>query len=138
DLDDTIPVRDTAGPAPLSAGQERIWFLHQLDPGEWAYNIAITERLRGVLDADALERAFAEVVSRHDSLRTRFPAIDGQPVQRVEPHARVNLERLHADNADHARELVSERTKTAFDLTTGPLLRGALIRLAADDPVLCL
>jgi len=70
---------------PLSFAQERLWFLNQLGFQESSYNIATTIQLEGRLDTDALARSFAEVVRRHEGLRTRFEAVDGRGVQVVEP-----------------------------------------------------
>ncbi|HLL48703.1 MAG TPA: amino acid adenylation domain-containing protein, partial [Longimicrobiaceae bacterium] len=74
------------GPLPLSFAQQRLWFLDRLTPGSAAYNLFYALRLRGPLDARALERALAELVRRHETLRTVFvPAADGGAVQRVLP-----------------------------------------------------
>ncbi|HBL26314.1 MAG TPA: condensation protein, partial [Acidobacteria bacterium] len=78
-----IPRRAEGGPAPLSFDQERLWFLHQLDPGETAYNITTVTRLRGALDVACLAAALQEIVRRHEAWRTVLPAVDGRPVQVV-------------------------------------------------------
>ncbi|RJL31789.1 non-ribosomal peptide synthetase [Bailinhaonella thermotolerans] len=133
-----IPRRDDpAAPAPLTPGQERLWFLHRLDPAaSSAYNMLLAQRLRGRLDTGAMERALREVVRRHDVLRARFPAGDGRPVQVVDPGAGLTVERLAASGEEHARELVGARIHEPFDLERGPLVRACLIRLADDDHVL--
>ena len=77
---------DTA--LPLSFGQERLWFLDQLDPGSAAYNIAWTLRLSGALDRGALRAALDFLVARHESLRSRFPAV-GWPATAVHRCARA-------------------------------------------------
>src|SRR5215469_13301431 len=68
---------------PLSFAQERLWFLDRLVPGNPLYNIDASMRLRGPLDLDALSQAAAEIVRRHESLRTTVTAIDGHPYQVV-------------------------------------------------------
>ncbi|MFJ8740896.1 amino acid adenylation domain-containing protein [Embleya sp. NPDC127516] len=130
---------------PLSAGQERLWLLDRLNPGDAAFNMFQVHRLRGPLDADALERALAELVARHGSLRAAFPDRDGVPTQVIGPPGGFVLERVGVDGVPgererHARELVAERTNRPFDLARGPLLRASLLRLddAAHDHVLCL
>src|ERR1700751_3281921 len=70
---------------PCSFAQEQFWFVDQLSPGTLAYNFSWPIRLRGPLNALALDRAFSEVVRRHEALRTRFVSRDGHPVQVVEP-----------------------------------------------------
>ncbi|WP_433056617.1 condensation domain-containing protein [Dactylosporangium sp. CS-033363] len=114
--------------APLSYGQQRLWFLQQLDPGDASYNIAVAYRLRGPLDPARLEAALNAVVARHESLRTRFVAGDDEPVQEVTA-ARLTLE--------HGRD-VAAWTNAPFDLESGLLLRAGLVTDGADDHVLCL
>src|ERR1041385_3498467 len=64
---------------PLSFAQQRLWFLDQWEPGTAFYNLPSAVRLRGQLDVTALARSFAEVVRRHESLRTTFIAVNGEP-----------------------------------------------------------
>ena len=118
----------------LSFAQERLWFLHRLDPADTTYHICTVRRLRGPLDVDALEAAFADVVARHESLRTRFPDADGEPYAVVEATGPA-LERI--DTARDAAALVAERTGRPFDIGAAPPLRATLIRLADGDHVLC-
>ncbi|WP_370026064.1 amino acid adenylation domain-containing protein [Planotetraspora sp. GP83] len=122
---------------PLSPGQERLWFLDRLDPGDPAYNMVLVERLRGRLDTGALERALNGIVARHEILRTRFPAVDGRPVQVVAPEQWIEIERLGPVTDKRARELVAERTNAPFDLAAGPMLRATLLELDGRDHVLC-
>jgi len=69
---------DAALSLPLSFAQERLWFLEQLGMVGPAYNIPVTLRLEGVLDVVALERSFAALIERHESLRTRFERVEGR------------------------------------------------------------
>ena len=73
------------GPLPLSFAQERLWFLHRLEPESPFYNIPAALRLQGALDAEVLERALGEIVRRHEALRTVLPERGGVPVQEVAP-----------------------------------------------------
>ena len=76
---------------PLSFAQSRLWFIDQLQGPSPVYNMAVALRLRGRLDADALGAALADVVGRHESLRTLFPAPEGIPQQLVMPAERADF-----------------------------------------------
>ena len=129
--------------APLTPGQERLWFLHRLDPGAAAYNLAARVRLAGALDEAALEGALQEILRRHESLRSVITeGEDGAAVQRPTPvpappqaliAPRVDLGRLRAEAAHReARRLARSEARRPFDLARGPLLRALLVRLGGD------
>jgi len=132
------------GPVALSFAQERMWFLQQLDRGAAAYNLETAVRLAGRLDAAVLARAFAEVVRRHEALRTTFVQSGGQPEQLVQPAAAVPLPLIDlaalpaAAGAAEARRLVAVLGGLPYDLQRGPLLRAALLGLGGGDHVLAL
>ncbi|HKH48828.1 MAG TPA: amino acid adenylation domain-containing protein, partial [Thermoanaerobaculia bacterium] len=117
---------------PLSFAQQRLWFLEQLEPGSPAYNIPMAIRLDGRLDRAALAAAFAEVVRRHEVLRTTFRAVGGEPVQDLTPGQGflplVDLQGFEAE----ADRLAFEEARRPFDLGAGPLLRLLLLRLGAE------
>src|SRR5215211_2106528 len=77
--------------APLFLGQERLWFIDQLMPGNTAYNMFGAVRLRGEFNVAALEKSFNEIIRRHEILRTSFPSIDGAPVQVIAPAVMFTL-----------------------------------------------
>jgi len=129
---------------PLTFAQQRLWFLDQLDPGSHANNIFRAVTWSGPLDAEALRRALSEVVRRHESLRSFFPEVDGEPRQKVAPAAELALPvedlgslPLEAGRR-RARELAEEESRHGFDLARGPLFRPRLVRLAATEHVLFL
>ncbi|MFE3634312.1 non-ribosomal peptide synthase/polyketide synthase [Streptomyces sp. NPDC059168] len=138
-----VPVaRDAV--APMSYAQQRLWFLHEFEPGGAEYVTALALRLRGTPDTGALRAALAAVVARHESLRTTFDSADGHGIQRVHPPGDVplpvhDLSRLADAEREPAlrRLLTAERTRP-FDLREGPLLRAGLVRLAGHDHVLTL
>ncbi|WP_437926833.1 amino acid adenylation domain-containing protein [Sorangium sp. So ce291] len=129
---------------PLSLVQERLWFLEQLVAGAPVYHIAAALRLSGTLDTSHLERAVTALVARHEALRTSFPSVEGQPVQRIAPPAPVALplEDLSA-LADEDREpalqaRLREEARRAFDLAEAPPVRWALLRTGEREHVLAL
>ncbi|MEU4545900.1 amino acid adenylation domain-containing protein [Nonomuraea dietziae] len=126
--------------APLSPAQERLWLLQRLDPDDAAYTMYLVRRLRGALDRAALTRALGQVVARHESLRTSFAERDGVPWAIAEPPGASTppVEWLPSAGEREVAELVAERVNAPFDLSEGVPLRIAVIRLAADDHVLCL
>jgi len=143
----SLAARPLRGGAPLSFGQQRLWFLDQLEPGNPAYNVPLAVRLTGdggELSVDALERAFAEVVRRHAALRTTFTVEAGQPVQMVADveTARPELQLLDLSDAPEeareqwTRELALEEARHPFDLRNGPLLRLGLLRLGEREHLL--
>jgi amino acid adenylation domain-containing protein len=136
-----VPV-PRSGPLALSFAQQRLWFLHQLDPESPAYNVAQAIRLTGHLRIDVLRRALAEVVRRHESLRTTFAVVGGRPWQRIEgfrPCA-IPLRDLTALPAEvrqgELARLVAEDAVVPFNLERGPLLRISLLALAPREHVL--
>ncbi|HVH13729.1 MAG TPA: condensation domain-containing protein, partial [Longimicrobium sp.] len=143
DAPPVVPV-PREGALPLSFAQHRMWFLQQLEPESAAYNLPYALRLRGALDADALERSLTEIVRRHETLRTRFPAIAGEPVQVVDPAGPVRVDtvtlgHLATDARESAvRALAAADAARSFDLAAGPLLRATLVRMAEGEHVLFL
>ncbi len=128
--------------APLSFAQERLWFLHQLEPEVPAYNVPIALHLHGDIDLELLERAVNEIIRRHAVLRTTFGLVDDAPQQFVAPslHLRCELRDIQqvpeAERAAVAGRLASIEAATPFDLVRGPLLRVLLLRLAPHEHVL--
>ena len=127
-----------AGPPPLSFGQQRLWFLQQLDPLDSSYNVPYVRRLRGPLDIEKLERSLSELIERHESLRTRFEIVAGEPVQAIDASQPQTFAIIPARDEEHARAIVRRHVDQPFDLQTGPLLRAMLVKIAADDHVLVL
>ncbi|HSF38969.1 MAG TPA: non-ribosomal peptide synthase/polyketide synthase [Thermoanaerobaculia bacterium] len=130
------------GELPLSFAQQRLWFLQQLEPDSAAYNISQALRIRGPLDVAAAERTLQEIVRRHEVLRTTFPAVDGRPVQRIEPAARLDLPVRELppgpDGEERAREAFRAEAQRPFDLAHEIPLRAELLRLGPGDHVLLL
>jgi amino acid adenylation domain-containing protein len=123
-------------PIPLSFPQERVWFLDQLSAGgNIAYNFQVTVWLRGPLDVEVFARTLAEIVRRHEVLRTSFRALDGRPVQVVHPPGPVDLPVIdlrrvpEGERRDLAERLFAETARVPFDIRQAPLIRWRLLRL---------
>ncbi|WP_240359953.1 condensation domain-containing protein, partial [Pyxidicoccus trucidator] len=130
------------GPLPLSFAQQRLWFLDQLQPGTATYNMPSVLQLDGRLDVPSLERAFSELVRRHESLRTVFRDEGGTPVQVIQPPAPFPLPVVdisgHEAPAAEALRLTNEELSRPFNLATGPMLRATLLKLSDTRHVLVL
>ncbi|HEY3570928.1 MAG TPA: amino acid adenylation domain-containing protein [Thermoanaerobaculia bacterium] len=129
------------GRLPLSFSQERFWFIDRMQSGTSAYNLPVRLRITGRLDTPALQGAFAEVLRRHEGLRTFFPFRAGRPVQEIRPEAGVltlvDLRGLPEPVRDRERlALVRRVSRLPFDLATGPLYRSALLRLDDETHVI--
>jgi amino acid adenylation domain-containing protein len=129
-----------AEPPPLSFAQQRLWFLHRLDPGSAVYNLPVAFRLAGPLDADALERGLDEVFRRHEALRTTFAeGPDGEPRQAVAPFRPAGLPRIDlaalppAAARAAAERLAAAEARRPFDLVHGPVARALLLRLGEEE-----
>ncbi|HVV25120.1 MAG TPA: condensation domain-containing protein, partial [Pseudonocardiaceae bacterium] len=124
---------------PLSYPQQRLWLTAQLRTNDSAYHIPVIRQLTGDLDVAALHEAVTDIVRRHESLRTVFPLLDGQPRQRVVPMAELGpllvRESVPRDELDRTLERI---IRTAFDLTVDIPLRAHLLRVAPDEHVLAL
>ena len=127
---------------PLSFSQERMWFIHQLQPDSSAYNIGALARLEGGLNLVALENSFSEMAHRHEDLRTTFAVVDGQPVQVIADDydwhvSVVDLQDLpEAERESEAMQLVRREARHPFNLQHGPLMRITLYRLSQDNHLL--
>ncbi|HEV7519399.1 MAG TPA: amino acid adenylation domain-containing protein, partial [Thermoanaerobaculia bacterium] len=118
---------------PLSFAQQRLWFLDRLVPDNPFYNVYGALDLQGPLAVAALRQALSEIVRRHESLRTRFPAVGGRPLQIIAPGPVLELATIDlgalagaARVAELAR-LGREESRRPFDLARGPLVRAHLV-----------
>ncbi|MER7009383.1 amino acid adenylation domain-containing protein, partial [Dactylosporangium sp. NPDC000555] len=128
---DRIPAVPRGAPLPCSHQQEGLWLLHQLDPAATTYHLPLALRIRGALDPRALGRAFAALVARHESLRTRFEEHNGVPVQVIDPPPAAWP--LPVQDVTDADRWLHDGTHAPFDLRTGPLLRTGLARVGPGE-----
>ena len=130
------------GELPLSYAQQRMWFYEHLASGSASFHIPLGVRLKGWLNVNALEQTFGEIIRRHESLRTVFPAIDDRPVQQIQEPTQfhlpvVDLSSLSPEAAEReAARLAQEETLRRFDLAHGPLVRPTVMRLAKEEHII--
>ncbi|MFJ9427667.1 non-ribosomal peptide synthase/polyketide synthase [Streptomyces sp. NPDC101249] len=127
----------TAGPRPerlpLSYAQRRLWFLDRLEGAGTLYNVPLALRLTGALDTAALRSAFTDLLARHESLRTRFLQIDGEPFQDiVAADALAPCFDVRTVDREELDARVTEAADHVFDLTAGPPVRATLLQV--DGP----
>ncbi|SNY76253.1 non-ribosomal peptide synthase domain TIGR01720/amino acid adenylation domain-containing protein, partial [Paractinoplanes atraurantiacus] len=133
-----LAVAERPEPLPVSPAQHRLWLHHQLNGPGPTYNVAFALRLDGRLDAPALRAALDDVLARHESLRTVFPAVDGRPVQRILTDARPSWRQAEVRGEDELPELLADAARHGFDLADELLVRPHLFVLGADRHVLLL
>jgi amino acid adenylation domain-containing protein len=140
----TILRRAIKRPIPLSFAQQRLWFINQLEPNSSAYNIATGMLVSGNLSLVALQRTFDAIIMRHEVLRTGFHIVGDQPAQVISATLSLPIEVIdltglpEAERDAKARCIANEEASRPFDLTTPPLLRARLLRLAGHEHVLVL
>lgn len=139
----SIPRRTDRSRAPLSAMQQRMWFLEQLDPGKTFHNTPSAHRLRGQLNEHAFQRAFAEMVRRQDILRTVIVTEDESTMQLILAALEYDLFPAHDLSALPASQRESalmqaldELIAQPFDLAEAPLFCARMFRLDDDEHVL--
>ena len=123
-----VPVpRD--GALPLSFAQQRLWILDRIEGSNPAYHMPVVFRLAGDLQLDLMERVFDHIIQRHETLRTRFPEVDGKPTQIIDAHTPFQLQPLDLSQLPEDERKVRQRDHIAhavsdpFDLENGPLYR---------------
>ncbi|MFF8993502.1 amino acid adenylation domain-containing protein [Streptomyces sp. NPDC014983] len=134
-----FPPRPHRDRAPLSYAQRAIWRAEQLVPGSALHNETAAFRLTGSVDADALERALAEMATRHEVMRCVIATDDaGEPYQRFADLVRPTVERVDLTDLPEERrearllELVARAAAEPLDLTRPPLMRTCLFRLGEE------
>ena len=130
-------------PLPLSFAQQRLWFLAQLDGVSETYHIPLALKIRGPLDRAALRQSLDALMARHESLRSVFVLVDGQPQVCLLPEATALplIEHDLRGRGDASLEMMrvgKEEAFAPFDLTKGPLIRSRLLQLAEGEHVLLL
>ncbi len=138
------PIRavERSGDLPLSFAQQRLWFLDQLQGPSPTYNLPEAYRLIGILQVTVLEQALNALVQRHEVLRTAFPSVEGQPVQRIHsdlplPLLVVDLRHLaESEQTAELNHMLSQAARQPFDLAQLPLVRVTLYELSDHEHIL--
>jgi len=124
---------------PLSFAQQRLWFVAQMEEASQAYHIPLAVRLSGNLDVHALRQALNELMARHEALRTTFALSDGVSVQRIASAKDGRFPLIEQDLSQHSNPsaeltaIVANEANALFNLQTGPLARGRLVRESEDN-----
>jgi len=131
---------DRSQPLPMSFAQQRMWFLHAMEPNSFAYNVPWVTRLDGAVDLPALQRAVHHLVERHESLRTTFADGEDAPIQIISATLPIEIDEHHMAGADEAvvRSKINALWQIPFNLKEGPLLRLSLLRLGEETSILVL
>jgi len=141
--EESIPTISRDGVLPLSFPQQRLWFLAQMEGASETYNIPLAVRLQGSLNIDSWQLALNTLFARHESLRSVFVEVEGQPQVKITPAASgmpfvIHKLRNASDADERLTELVELEAKAPFDLAMGPLIRSHLIRISDNEHVLLL
>ncbi len=129
---------------PLSFAQLRLWFLDQFEPNSSIYNIPQALRLRGPVSLEILQKALELLTVRHETLRTTFVTIDGEPQQVIAEAGLITIPLIdlqgpgEAERETEVLRLANIEAHRPFDLTRGPLLRVILLRLQKEEHILLL
>ncbi|WP_257207177.1 condensation domain-containing protein, partial [Bacillus thuringiensis] len=130
----SIPMASRRTYYPVSSAQKRMYILSQLEGGELSYNMPGAMIVKGELDAGCVEEAFRNLIQRHESLRTSFEMIQGEPVQHIHPDVAFVIEKIKADKEEIETHI--ERFVRPFNLQEAPLLRIGLIEIRKNYHVL--
>ncbi|WP_149988570.1 condensation domain-containing protein, partial [Microcystis aeruginosa] len=124
---------------PLSYAQQRLWFLDQLEPNSPFYNISLALHLAGNLQVDVLEKSLQEIIQRHESLRTNFATVEGNPVQVIKPESNWQLTLVNGKDSPKYREeqeikkWLEIHSHQPFDLANDSLIRATLLKLSDTE-----
>ncbi|WP_194813356.1 non-ribosomal peptide synthetase [Nocardia sp. XZ_19_385] len=127
-----LSARQRPDVVPLSYAQRRLWFIHRLEGPSATYNVPLTARLTGAFDTSAFATAVADVIARHESLRTVYIETDGIPAQRVVDFDSIEVPVIVTDAVD-VDAAVAEAARYRFDLSTQIPIRASVFRRGVDD-----
>jgi amino acid adenylation domain-containing protein/thioester reductase-like protein len=140
---ETILPRPNSEPAPLSFGQEQLWFLSQIQDNT-TYNLPLALQISGSLNISVLEQVITEIVRRHEILRTNFQQIEGKNLQVIRPEINIslqviNLEQITAkQQLQNVERLINQETDKIFNLSEDDLFQSTLYQLNQNSYILLL
>ncbi|WP_455901355.1 non-ribosomal peptide synthase/polyketide synthase [Rhodococcus gordoniae] len=134
-----LVVQERPERVPLSLAQQRMWFLNRFEPESAVNNIPVAVRLTGALDVEALRSAVADVLGRHESLRTIYPDVDGVGYQQVLPVSEVEPDLSPIDVTEtQLVQSITDLVSSGFDVSTQAPFRAQLFAVSATEHVLAL
>lgn len=142
--DQTIVPRVRCGPVDVSFGQQRLWFLAQLESGSATYNVPIAWRIAGPLNVSALQRSLSQTVARHEALRTTFAVLDDYPRQIINEALPVSIATQdlrtieRRQRASEIKRRIRKEAQRPFDLSVEPMVRATLFRVEDEEHVFVL
>ncbi|MGA9770159.1 MAG: amino acid adenylation domain-containing protein [Blastocatellia bacterium] len=126
----------------LSYAQQRLWFLDQLEPGSFAYNIPSAVRLKGELKLAALEQSLSQIIRRHEILRSRIEVVEDEPRQQVNEAEEMRLAVIDLSSLEtlqiekEVKAVVEQEARRGFELSKGGLIRGKVVKVGAEEHIL--
>lgn len=134
DVYSSIPVMEERAMYPVSSAQKRLYILSQLEGGGTSYNVPAAMIVEGALDRSRLEQTFCQLIDRHESLRTSFELVNGEPVQRI--HSEVDFTLTYGQAGEEDLEEKVRHFVRVFDLGQAPLYRVELLQLDTEKHIL--
>jgi amino acid adenylation domain-containing protein len=138
---------------PLSFAEQRLWFVDRLEPNHPFYNLPLAAEVRGPLDIELLRASFADVVARHETLRSTYRLVDGKPVREIAANIDVVVDlrdlsgqawskqlgvEFGQNSALQLEDLLQQEARRPFDLQSAPLVRVTAFRVSAERHVILL
>ncbi|MEM9486565.1 MAG: amino acid adenylation domain-containing protein, partial [Cyanobacteria bacterium P01_F01_bin.116] len=130
------PMDRDGAPIALSYAQERLWFLSQLENTSASYNIPTAIHITGPIDPNSLQLALDALVDRHEILRTTFPLVEGNAIQKIAPILSIPVQVIEASTLENPRDWLNQQAQQPFNVMTGPLMRVILMRLGENETIL--
>lgn len=120
----------------LSSAQKRLYILNQLEGVSTTYNMPLVMTVEGTLDSYRFEQSFQKIIDKHESLRTSFEMIEGEPIQRIHKEVKFVLEHLEVEESN-VDKIIKDFIKP-FDLSKPELLRLKLLKVSENKHIMLL
>lgn len=123
---------------PLTSQQKRLFLLNQIEGDSTTYNMPFALVINGILDEEKLQNSFRTIIDKHETLRSCFEIVEGEPVQVIKPQVEFNIEKIDPGKAASDIENLAPGFVRPFDLKKGPLLRVGLVKVSENKHILLL